>query len=138
MARPRTGIIDRFRLDESTGCWNWTGTFNKESGYGQSHWKGRKVLAHRLAAMLWLRFDINSALRVLHRCDNPRCINPKHLFIGTLSANTVDSIAKGRHFQASKMVCKSGHPFDAQNTYMRPSGGRACKICKSRSKRRLR
>lgn len=133
MSRPVTGIMNQFRLDERTGCWNWTGTRNRRDGYGYTHWQGKKVLAHRLTAMLWLRHALDNPLRVLHSCDNPACINPKHLFIGTLSVNTRDSVTKGRHFQASKMFCKNGHPFDDQNTYIRPSGGRACRICKQRA-----
>lgn len=124
------GMINQFRLDEQTGCWNWTGTLNRKDGYGYSHWKGKQVLAHRLSAMLWLRFNINSPLRVLHRCDNPRCINPKHLFFGTLSVNTLDSIAKGRHFEANKTHCKNGHEFSVENTYRHGNNWRACRACK--------
>jgi hypothetical protein len=56
----------------------------------------RNVRVHRVAAHLWLDFDLDSPLCVLHRCDVPRCFNPEHLFVGTQKDNTNDMIVKGR------------------------------------------
>lgn len=82
-------------------CWQWTGSRTKQNkdGHGQT-WDGtRKVVAHRFAWEL-LVGPIPDGKRLLHRCDNPICVNPRHLFPGTLSDNVRDSIAKGRWFIA--------------------------------------
>jgi hypothetical protein len=56
----------------------------------------RLALAHRVSASIWKGFDLQSSLCVLHKCDNPRCINPDHLFIGTRLVNNRDRHIKGR------------------------------------------
>jgi hypothetical protein len=55
------------------------------------------ALVHRLAAFIWLEFDLASDLMVLHRCDNRRCFNPEHLFTGTHQDNMDDMWSKGRN-----------------------------------------
>jgi hypothetical protein len=83
------------------GCVNWTGSSNGY-GYGTTgigsilDGTRRMVVTHRLSASIWLGFDLASPLCVLHKCDNPRCINPDHLFIGTRGINNSDCKAKGR------------------------------------------
>ncbi len=83
------------------GCVNWTGPIGK-NGYGiiniGSRLDGsRKVVnAHRLSASVWLGFDLASPLLVCHKCDNKRCINPDHFFIGTDLDNRRDKENKGR------------------------------------------
>jgi hypothetical protein len=83
------------RFDPVTGCWNWTGAHNG-GGYGHKYHNGRQERVHRLAAHFYLGFDLKSSLQVLHRCDNPACFNPKHLFIGTQLENMKDCVEKGR------------------------------------------
>lgn len=76
-------------------CWWWTkGCFVR--GYGSINYCKRSVYVHRLAAHLWLDFDINSDLKVCHKCDNPKCFNPDHLFIGTQRDNFNDMCNKKR------------------------------------------
>lgn len=83
----------RYVLDPSA-CWEWRGARNP-AGYGTVSDGGRKRLASRAA---WeLRFGpIPEGLHVLHRCDNPPCVNPDHLFLGTDLDNAKDREAKNR------------------------------------------
>jgi len=78
------------------GCWEWTSSFF-DKGYGQfKAVTGRPpVRAHRFSWELH-NGPIPDGLKVLHRCDNPPCVRPEHLFIGTEGDNTADMIAKGR------------------------------------------
>lgn len=74
-------------------CWEWQGATNAR-GYGILTWERKPSLAHRVA---WhLTFGEWPELCCLHRCDNPACVNPSHIFLGTTQENTRDMIAKGR------------------------------------------
>lgn len=76
------------------GCWEWQRHRN-QYGYGRLTVEGRTVYAHVLAYKLGVG-PVADGLHVLHKCDNPRCINPKHLEAGTRSKNMADCYARGR------------------------------------------
>jgi hypothetical protein len=77
------------------GCWEWTGA-TVPGGYGRLRGDdARSTLAHR-AAWLWANGPFPDGLKVCHRCDNPPCCNPEHLFLGTQLENMRDCVAKGR------------------------------------------
>lgn len=131
-------VVDRFwqKVDVADGCWEWQGAMTgKAQLYGRHYVKGAKyMLAHRFSfALHYGPFD--RRMQVLHRCDNPRCVRPEHLFLGDIFDNMRDKVAKGRHHNQRKTECKSGHPFDEANTYYYPSGRRACRACVARWKR---
>jgi len=80
-------------------CWTWTGA--KRNEYGGVRVNGRETYAHRYAYSL--RFGpITAGLLVCHHCDNPMCIRPSHLFVGTDKENMIDSAEKGRLSFAKK------------------------------------
>ena len=77
-------------------CWNWTGSQNNSHWHGQ--WRnsaGEVELTHRAAWRL-MKGDIPKDGCILHRCDNPLCVNTKHLFLGSQSDNAADMWKKGR------------------------------------------
>lgn len=80
----------------SWGCWLWTGA-KHERGYGRVRWDGRVLAAHRVAWLLSHDDELPpDELCVLHTCDEPSCVNPEHLFLGTHRENAQQRASKGR------------------------------------------
>jgi hypothetical protein len=88
-------LTDKVDVDPQTDCWLFTGAITS-NGYGHISYQGRVEYAHRLAAVLYLNYLLDSPLYVLHSCDTPPCCNPEHLTIGTQADNMRDAAAKGR------------------------------------------
>jgi hypothetical protein len=138
-------VLPRIKVNEN-GCWVWQGWCNPDWGYGHTSWRGRQWAVHRL---IWtaMRGDIPAGKILCHRCDNPPCCNPEHLWLGTDQENHIDKTAKGRHHydKATKTHCKWGHEFSPDNTrYTKVEGRpdlkrRACMECQRiRSRERFR
>ena len=92
-------LMDKFDFEWSSSCWIWN-RYKIKDGYGRLTFKNRQVLAHRLSKYLFGDFSwdefINPKIIVMHSCDKPSCINPRHLIIGTQKENIADRSQKGR------------------------------------------
>jgi hypothetical protein len=90
-------------------CWLWK-KYKNNKGYGHPSFKGKLILAHRLSYLTFVG-EIPNNLHVLHNCDNPSCVNPKHLFLGDQEDNMKDMVNKNRQSKGeahgrSKLVQK--------------------------------
>ena len=134
----REPLAERFwsKVSKSDGCWLWV-AFRDRNGYGRfgTSALNRSTLAHRTSYSLTFG-DIPEGMHVLHKCDNPPCVNPDHLFLGTDKDNAQDCKAKGRHPQLKKSHCPHGHAYDATNTYLRKGRGRFCRECSRETHRK--
>lgn len=130
------GIFDRFWSKVSVSnpgeCWPWLGS-KRRRGYGQFFRAGRNESAHRVALELSAGVTLRSDAYVCHRCDNPACCNPSHLFEGDAKTNARDMIAKGRHHDQRGEAHHSAKLTDAEVRdlrEMRANGHRVCDLAK--------
>lgn len=111
-------------VDPATGCRNWT-RYRNEWGYGVTAILRKSWLAHRLSYRVFVGDP--EGWHVLHKCDNPACIEPSHLYLGTDQDNARDRKERGRFVSANslKTHCKRGH----NEWYVNAVGARQCRIC---------
>ncbi len=88
-------LFDSFDIKNSDECWIWKRSF-KKFGYGNAWWKGKHHSAHRLVYEYY-NGEIPFSMNVCHKCDNPKCVNPNHLFLGSYLENNRDRKTKGRN-----------------------------------------
>lgn len=90
-------LVERYwaYTKKAEGCWEWSG-YRDQNGYGRLHLGARPVLAHRVAWEIF-RHPLTPDQHVCHRCDNPPCVRPEHLFLGDHADNMADKMKKKRH-----------------------------------------
>lgn len=106
-------LIKRFwsHVDKTGDCWLWTGSKDKR-GYGRispANWRDAPLVAPRVSWEIANRRMVPSGMFVMHSCDNPPCVNPAHLSIGTAKDNAMDASRKGRMAVKSKGRPGSAH-----------------------------
>jgi hypothetical protein len=136
--RPPNGTPPVQKLDmigwteDDAGCWIYNGRKDRD-GYGlMDDLRGVPVFVHRIAYGKWVS-AIPDGKVIMHSCDNPPCINPAHLSIGTQEENLHEVALKGRTKNQKKTHCHRGHEFTPDNTKIRASAngrpGRQCIQC---------
>ena len=119
-------------------CWVWTSATLKANGYGICRYNKRRELAHRASWFITTGESLTTAEQVCHRCDNPPCVRPSHLFVGSAAVNQRDARLKGRwpHVRergrqlALDLQCRNGHVRTLENTAYRTSNNRTSPVCR--------
>ena len=122
-------ITNRFwaKVHKTSSCWLWTAA-RTGSGYGSIRIAGHSVPAHRFSYCVTHQVALTSHECVLHSCDNPPCVNPAHLRIGTKQDNRRDFDERGEPWQRNRTRCPQGHPYSGENL-IRYRNHRSCREC---------
>lgn len=123
-------ITNRFisKIEFLDGCWIWTRSINKVTGYGYFSIKGKIKSAHRTSYELFIG-EIPENYVIDHLCNNKLCVNPNHLECVTQNENLKRAIGWGSNYNSKKKLCSKGHEYTKveENGRIR----RICKTCKS-------
>ena len=119
------------KIDRSGDCWEWTGAKNR-AGYGRFGVRRYNMIATRVMMMFKVGM-YDRRLVVRHTCDNPGCVNPDHLLLGTHQNNSDDMVARGRQVGANalKTHCSRGHALTGDNIRQYVYDGYARRYCKT-------
>lgn len=116
------------------GCWEWTDYISND-GYGQIRINQKMLRAHRISFILH-GGRIPKNKWVLHHCDNRKCVNPDHLYVGNREDNIRDMLVRKRHGSSNKTKCKKGHKYDLLNTRIYRNR-RYCRLCDKIRKKKV-
>jgi hypothetical protein len=141
MTARETGAVELERFWEKVDrrgpneCWRWLGTNNGR--YGTLSLNGRTEGATRVSWSLANGKPFPEGMCACHTCDNPLCVNPAHLWPGTMRDNMIDAREKGRLPRMNFSHCPKGHALEGENV-MIVNGGRhrKCRTCHNESNRK--
>lgn len=125
----------KVRVGQPDQCWEWTAS-KTPKGYGKFWLFGLLTNAHRVSYAIEHGGMPTREMEVCHSCDNPGCMNPAHLWLGTPADNTADKMRKGRHPGPARTHCDNGHALEGDNVINRAGMGRRCRQCRNAQKRR--
>jgi len=139
--RAKTSLEKFFRhVNKTETCWLWTAKDKNDYGHGmfreipdKPRAKTKHIAAHRWLYQQIYKVILKKDQYCCHKCDDPSCVNPEHIFIGSQKDNIQDAVKKGRHSSnrlAEKTHCPSGHEYTPKNTkIMKHKYGRQCIEC---------
>jgi hypothetical protein len=118
------------KVDKAQTCWLWMAA-RTEDGYGWFSADGKPQLAHRWIIGHQRGWPLSPSEWALHHCDTPPCVNPLHLYVGTVVENARDTAdrGRGRNQWSQATHCIHGHEFSDANTYVTLEGHRQCREC---------
>ncbi len=120
-------FLKKIDASNASGCWVWNANRHRQ-GYGKFKINNKDVSAHRASWILYIG-EIPLGMLVCHKCDNPPCVRPDHLFLGTAKDNSRDRDNKGRlvAWHSLQTTAPCGHPYN-----MGAKTKRRCRECRNK------
>jgi hypothetical protein len=125
--------VDKSGNDKFPDCWIWKGGRTSKNYGSFKYYQDKSAIGSHVSSYLFHVGEVPKGMLVRHRCDNPPCVNPEHLLLGTNSDNMKDMYARGRNGPSTKKRthCFKGHLFEEFGVYERKKkNGRTDRICR--------